>query len=115
MHSPEQNLTLQRRATAVFSFANAIARDEEFVCAPRPQHFHPHQDGSDHHGMNAIYTDGVDGMQVRQRIAIFAGEGHVVAHLANGAARFHSPDHVAPREVLVLQTDFRTSENPNLL
>jgi hypothetical protein len=115
MHSPEQNLTLQGRATAVFSFANAVARDEDLVGASRPQHFYPHQGGSDHHGMNTIHADGINGMEVRQRFAVVAGEGDVVTHLPNSAARFHPPDHVAPREMLVLQTNFPTSKDPNLL
>jgi hypothetical protein len=114
MHSPEQHLALQRRATAVFSFANAKARDEKLVRAPRPQHFHPHQDGSNHHSMNSIHTDGINGMEVSQRLAIFAGEGHVVTHLADSAARFHSPDHVPLRQILVLQSHFRPSKNSNL-
>jgi hypothetical protein len=65
--------------------------------------------------MNSIHPDGINGMEVSQRFAIFAGEGHVVTHLADSAARFHSPDHVAPRQMLVLQTHFRTSKDPNLL
>jgi len=113
MHSSEQDLTLQGRATAVFSFANAVARDEEFVRAPRPQHFHPQQEGGDHHGMNSIHPDGINGMEISQRFAIFAGEGHVVAHLTNSPTRFHPSDHVAPREMLVLQTYFRPSKNSN--
>ena len=67
MHSPEQDLALQRRATAVFNFANAITRDKELVGAPRAQHFHSHQDGSDHDGMNSIHTDGINGMNVSFR------------------------------------------------
>jgi len=113
MHSSEQNLTLQGRATAVFSLANAVARDEEFVRAPRPQHFHPQQEGGDHHGMNSIHPDGINGMEISQRFAIFAGECHVVAHLTNSPTRFHPSDHVAPREMLVLQTYFRPSKNSN--
>jgi hypothetical protein len=114
MHSSEQDLTLQRRATAVFSFANAVARDEKLVRAPRPQHFHPQQEGADHHGMNSIHPDGINGMEVSQRLAIFAAEGHIVAHLSDCPARFHPPDHVAPREMLVLQTYFRPSKNSDL-
>jgi len=114
MHSAEQGLALQGRATAVFSFANAVTGDEEFVRAPRPQHFHSHQDGSDHHGMNSIHPDGINGMEVSQGLAIFSAEGYVVTHLANSAARFHSPDHVALREMLVFQSHFRPSENSNL-
>jgi hypothetical protein len=114
MYSPEQGLALQRGATAVFSFADAVTRDEELVRAPRPQHFQPHQDRSYHDGMNAIHTDGINGMEVRQRFALFAREGHVVTHLAGRTARFHSPDHVAPREILVLQSHFGPSKNSNL-
>jgi hypothetical protein len=114
MHSSEQDLTLQGRATAVFSFANAVARDEEFVRAPRPQHFHPQQEGGDHHGMNSIHPDGINGMKVSQRLAIFAGESHVVAHLADSTARFHSPDYVSPCQMLVLQAHFWPSKNSDL-
>jgi hypothetical protein len=114
MHSSEQDLTLQGRATAVFSFADAVARDEELVRAPSAQHFHPHYNGSDHHGMNSIHTDGINGMKVSQRLAIFPAECHVVARLAGSSTRLHSPDHVAPREMLVLQTHFHTSKNSNL-
>jgi hypothetical protein len=114
MHSPEQGLALQVRATAVFSFANAAARDEKFVRAPRPQHFRPHQDGSYNDGMNSIHTDGINGMEVNQRFTILPAESHVVTHLSDSSARFHSPDHVAPRQMLMLQTHFRSSKNPNV-
>jgi hypothetical protein len=99
---------------AVFSFADAVACNEELVCVPSAQHFYPHQDRSYNDGMNAINTDGIDGMEIRQRLAIFPAEGYVVAHLSDSPARFHSPDHVAMRQMLVLQAHFRPSKDSNL-
>jgi hypothetical protein len=96
------------------SFANAAARDEKFVRAPRPQDFRPHQDRSYNDGMNSIHTDGINGMEVCQRFTIFPAESHVVTHLADSAARFHSPDHVASRQMLMLQTHFRPSQDSSL-
>jgi hypothetical protein len=64
--------------------------------------------------MNSIHTDGINGMEVSQGLAIFTTESHVVTHLADSAARFHSPDNVAPRQMLVLQTHFRPSQDSSL-
>jgi hypothetical protein len=36
--------------------------------------------------MNAVHTYGIDGMQIRQRLAILSAEGRVVADLPDSPA-----------------------------
>jgi hypothetical protein len=87
---------------------------EELVCPTGSEHFHPHQPRSDYNGVNSIHADAINGMKARQRPTILSAEGHVVPCLTDSPARFHTPDHVASRELLVFQTDFRAGDNANL-
>jgi hypothetical protein len=64
--------------------------------------------------VKTVDSDCVYGVEVSQRFPLIAGEGHVTSDLFDRAARLHTPDNVAPREILVFETHVGLGENADL-
>jgi hypothetical protein len=111
MDSPKQRLALQRRATAICSATDLITRDQQLVRPAGSQHFDPDQGRRHDDSVRSVHSDSIDGMKVSERLAVIAGEGHVVPNLLDASPRLHSPDHVAMCQVLMLQAHFRASRD----
>jgi hypothetical protein len=54
--------------------------------------------------MNSIHSDGVDWMQIRQRLTFRPTERNVPAKVLDGAARFDSSHHISFGHMLVFET-----------
>jgi hypothetical protein len=64
--------------------------------------------------VKTVDSDCVYGVKVSQRLPLIAGEGHVTSDLFDRAAGLDTPDHVAPRQMLVFETHVGLGENADL-
>jgi hypothetical protein len=80
-----------------------VPGDQQLTGSPGAEQFNPHEERSDNHGVNAVHSDGVDGMEIRQRFASQPTEGNVSADLRHGAARLDPSHDIPSRQVLVFK------------
>jgi len=96
IHATKQDGVLQRRSSAGFPLSWFMARDQQLAGSAASEQLNSYQNRSDHHGMNAIDSDRVDRMEIRQRLTIPPAEGDVSAYLSHPTARFDASHDVSP-------------------
>jgi hypothetical protein len=111
VHATKENSVFQWRSPAVFHLSWFVPCDEQLPGSTGTEQFDSHKHWSDHHRMNPIDSDSVDGMEIRQGLASRATEGNVPPDLLYRAARFNSSDYISSRQMLVLKTYVRLRKN----
>ncbi|MGO8790705.1 MAG: hypothetical protein ACLQVL_25440 [Terriglobia bacterium] len=64
--------------------------------------------------MKTVDADRIYWVKVGQWFPLIAGERHVAPNLFDRAAGLHTPDHVPPRQMLVLETHVGLGKNADL-
>jgi hypothetical protein len=64
--------------------------------------------------VKTVELNRVNGVKVSQWLPLIAGERHVASDLFDRAAGLHTPDHIAPRQMLVFETHVGLGENADL-
>lgn len=115
IYAAKQNRVLQRRAPTVLRLSWFVPRDQQLAGPAGSKQLNSYKNRSNNHGMNAVDSDSVDRMEVRQRPSDQPAECDVSADLSHRAARFDTSHDIASRQVLVLKTDMGLRENPYLV
>ncbi|HVI09304.1 MAG TPA: hypothetical protein VND65_13530 [Candidatus Binatia bacterium] len=76
---------------------------KELAGSARSKQFNAYEDGSNHYRVNAVDSDGVDQMQIRQRLATRPAEGNVSAEFLRRTTGLDSPHHIPLHHLLVLK------------
>jgi hypothetical protein len=111
VHAAKQNFVFQGRSPAVFSRSRFVLADEELAGSARSEQFDSDEDSSNHYGMKAVHSYGVDQMQIRQRLPARPAEGNVSADFPHRPARFDSSHYISSRQKLMLKAYLRLREN----
>ena len=88
-----------------------VLRDQELAGSACSEQLDSYKDRGDHHSVNAIYSNSVDWMQIRQCLASRPAEGNVSADFPHCAARLDSSHYMSSRQMLMLKTYLRLREN----
>lgn len=111
VHAAKENSVLQRRPPALLRVTGLMPRDQQLAGPVRSEDLDPHKDRSNDYGMRAIDSNGINGMQMRQRLAVWPAEGDIPPESLHRTARFDAPHNISARQMLVLEAHVRLSKD----
>lgn len=103
VYAAKQNFVLQLRSPAVFSRSRSVLTDKELARSARSKQFNAYEDGSNHDRVNAVHSDGVDQMHIRQRLAARPAKVNVSAESLRRTTGLDSPHHIPLHHLLVFK------------
>ena len=65
------------RAATILGSSRLVLRNEELPSAASAKELNPYEDGCHNYGVNSIYCNGVDRVEIRQRSTIGTAEGNI--------------------------------------
>jgi hypothetical protein len=91
-----------------------VFRDEQFASAARPEHLDSHEYWRYHYGVKTVHSNGINRVQISERLPLLACEGYVASNLLDRATGFHTADYVPPRQMLMFEAHVGLGENADL-
>jgi hypothetical protein len=92
-----------------------VPRDQKFVGVPLSEHIGADKSRGYDNCVKSIHSDGLDGVEIFQEIAVFVRKSYVPADVADATARLQSADHIALRQLLVFDTELGVSVDTAIL
>jgi hypothetical protein len=88
-----------------------VLADEHLIRVSSSEDLHADKRLSHDHCMNAVDPHSVKRMEIAERLPICTCEGHVVPDVGDRIACFNAADHIALRQVLMLEAHLGRSKD----